>query len=127
MADDGNAGARDELELDLNTTSAAAAATACASAQDFFPINDLPTDLLVTIVALAAEQMDKNKRYWSEPEGPTWIRHSFPLVCKRWNAIFATKDASPLHETLLVYFDKEVDLAKWAARASSSSAAASAR
>ena len=55
------AGARDELELDLNldnATAAAAAITAAAataSAQDFFPINGLPTELLVTIVALAAQ------------------------------------------------------------------------
>ena len=126
MADDGNAGtlspAVAALDLDNNTSSAAAAAAAAASsAHDFFPINNLPTDLLVTIVALAAEQMDIGKRPWDSPKGPTWIRHSFPLVCKLWNAIFATKDASPLHETLRVDFRWEVKLAREAARASSSS------
>jgi len=129
MADDGNAGtlspAVAALDLDNNTSSAAAAAAAAASsAHDFFPINNLPTDLLVTIVALAAEQMDIGKRPWDSPKGPTWIRHSFPLVCKRWNAIFATKDASPLHETLLVNFGKEILAAKEDASASSITAAA---
>ena len=95
------AGARDELELDLNldnATAAAAAITAAAataSAQDFFLINGLPTDLLVTIVALAAQQMDKEGPFWQDPSGTIWIRHSFPLVCKRWNAVFATQGRQP--------------------------------
>jgi len=129
MADDGNAGALvpavAALDLD-NTTSAAAAAAATTSSRDFFPINDLPPELLVTIVALAAEKMEKDKRHWEWPVGPTWIRHSFPSVCKRWNAIFATKDASPLHETLVVHFEREAELVMAAARASSSSTATTA-
>jgi hypothetical protein len=104
------AGARDELELDLNldnATAAAAAITAAAataSAQDFFLINGLPTDLLVTIVALAAQQMDKEGPFWQDPSGTIWIRHSFPLVCKRWKAIFASKDAICLFSSCALVF-----------------------
>jgi hypothetical protein len=50
----------------------------------------------VTIVALAAQQLDEDEQpYWEKLDGSAWIRHSFPLVCKRWNAVFATQGRQP--------------------------------
>ena len=50
----------------------------------------------MTIVALAAQQLDEDEQpYWEKLDGSAWIRHSFPLVCKRWNAVFATQGRQP--------------------------------
>ena len=57
-------------------------------------INDLPKEMLVSIF-MAIEDL-------------RWVRHTIPLVCKAWNEIYLSKDASPLHETLEVNFYKEV-------------------
>jgi hypothetical protein len=37
----------------------------------------------------------------------TWVRHTFPLVCKEWAELYRSQDASPLHETLELDFSKE--------------------
>ena len=68
---------------------------------DFFPLNDLPNDVLVSVFAAA--------------RAPTWVRRTFPCVCKAWNELYRSKDASPLHETLVVDFDEEVQRAAAAA------------
>ena len=60
-------------------------------------INDLPKELLVS----AYEAVD-DLRY---------VRHTVPLVCKAWDELYRSQDASPLHETL------EVDLLKEALEA----------
>ena len=60
-------------------------------------INDLPKELLVS----AFEAVD-DLRY---------VRHTVPLVCKAWDELYRSQDASPLHETL------EVDLLKEALEA----------
>ena len=57
-------------------------------------INDLPKELLVSIFAAI--------------DNPTWVRFTFPCVCKAWAELYRSKDASPLHETLEVDFRKEV-------------------
>ena len=57
-------------------------------------INDLPKEMLVSIFMAIEDQ--------------TWVRWTVPLVCKAWNEIYLSKDASPLHETLDVDFYKEV-------------------
>ena len=57
-------------------------------------IGDLPKEMLVSIFMAIND--------------PRWVRHTFPCVCKEWNEIFCSKDASPLHETLEVDFDSEV-------------------
>ena len=57
-------------------------------------INDLPKEMLVSIF-MAIEDL-------------RWVRHTIPLVCKAWNEIYLSKDASPLHETLEVDFYEEV-------------------
>ena len=57
-------------------------------------INDLPKEMLVSIFMAIEDQ--------------TWVRWTVPLVCKAWNEIYLSKDASPLHETLEVNFYKEV-------------------
>ena len=57
-------------------------------------INDLPNDQLVSIFMAIGDQV--------------MVRHTIPLVCKAWAELYRTKDASPLHETLEVDFDKEV-------------------
>ena len=57
-------------------------------------INDLPKEMLVSIF-MAIEDL-------------RWVRQTIPLVCKAWNEIYLSKDASPLHETLEVNFYKEV-------------------
>jgi hypothetical protein len=93
--------------LDNAAAAATAAATATATAQDFFPISDLAPDLIVTIVALAAQQMDKDeRRSWAErPDGPTWTRHSFSFSsASAGTPSSPPKDASPLHEMLQVDF-----------------------
>ena len=58
-----------------------------------FPLNDLPNDVLVSVFAALND--------------PTWVRHNIPCVCKAWNELFHSQDASPLHETLEVDFKKE--------------------
>ena len=57
-------------------------------------INDLPKELLVSIFAAI--------------DNPTWVRFTFPCVCKAWAELYRSKDASPRHETLEVDFRKEV-------------------
>ena len=66
-------------------------------------IKDLPKEILVSIF-MAADDL-------------FWVRHTFPCVCKAWNEIFCSEDASPLHETLEVDFRKEVKAAAAAAAA----------
>ena len=61
-------------------------------------IEDLPKEILVSILMAS--------------EDPFWVRHTFPLVCKAWNELYLSKDASPLHEALEVDFRKEI---LWAA------------
>ena len=56
-------------------------------------IEDLPKEILVSILMAT--------------EDPFWVRHTFPLVCKAWNELYLSKDASPLHEALEVDFRKE--------------------
>ena len=56
-------------------------------------INDLPKELLVS----AFEAVD-DLRY---------VRHTVPLVCKAWDELYRSQDASPLHETLEVDLRKE--------------------
>ena len=56
-------------------------------------INDLPKELLVS----AFEAVD-DLRY---------VRHTVPLVCKAWDELYRSQDASPLHETLEVDFTRE--------------------
>ena len=61
-------------------------------------IADLPNDVLVTVFVA----VDDN----------SWVRHTVPCVCKQWNELFRSKDASPLHETLEVDFGKEAAAAR---------------
>ena len=42
-------------------------------------------------------------------EDDDWVRDTVPLVCKEWAELYRSKDASPLHETLEVDFEKEVE------------------
>ena len=58
-----------------------------------FPLNDLPNDLLVSVFVTVRDLH--------------WVRHTIPLVCKAWNELYRSQDASPLHETLEVDFGKE--------------------
>ena len=58
-------------------------------------IKDLPKDVLVTVLVALKDQ--------------TWVRHNIPCVCKAWNEMYCSRDASPLHETLEVDFEKDVD------------------
>ena len=61
---------------------------------DFFPLNKLPNDVLVSIFEAVEDQR--------------WVRHTVPLVCKEWDELYRSKNASPLHETLEVHFKEEV-------------------
>ena len=56
-------------------------------------INDLPKEIIVSVL-VAANDLN-------------WVRRTIPCVCKAWNELFLTKDASPLHETLEVNFYEE--------------------
>ena len=58
-------------------------------------INDLPKEVLVSICVTI--------------NNPIWEKHTIPLVCKEWNEIYLSKDASPLHETLEVCFNEEIE------------------
>jgi len=60
-------------------------------------INDLPKELLVSI--------------FESVDDLYWVRRTVPLVCKAWDELYRSQDASPLHETL------EVDLLKEALEA----------
>ena len=60
-------------------------------------INDLPKEILVSTCIASAN--------------PTWVKHTFPRVCKEWDEIYWSKDASPLHETLEIDCGKEVYIA----------------
>ena len=85
-------------EKAFDTRELAAALNAPAGADAGTPkpltINDLPKEILVSIF-IAVDDL-------------IWVRHTFPRVCKWWNEIYLSKDASPLHETLEVDFKKEV-------------------
>ncbi len=39
------------------------------------------------------------------------VRHTVTLVCKYWDELYRSQDASPLHETLELHFRKEVERA----------------
>ena len=58
-------------------------------------INDLPKELLVSIFIAV--------------RGRVWVRHTIPCVCKAWAELCRSQDASPVHETLVVDFKKEVE------------------
>jgi len=60
-------------------------------------INDLPKELLVSV--------------FESVDDLYWVRRTVPLVCKAWDELYRSQDASPLHETL------EVDLLKEALEA----------
>ena len=61
-------------------------------------LNDVPNDVLVSIFVATND--------------PNWVRHTVPCVCKAWNELFCSKDASPLHETLEVDFEIEERVAR---------------
>ena len=63
------------------------------SDDDEFTIDDLPREILVSILMATNDQ--------------TWVRHTVPRVCKEWNEIYRSRDASPLHELLEVDFERE--------------------
>ena len=65
-------------------------------------INDLPKEMLVSIF-MALKDL-------------RWVRHTIPLVCKAWNELYCSKDASPLHAELEVDFYEEIERTKAAAR-----------
>ena len=44
-------------------------------------------------------------------EDQGWVRHTVTLVCKYWDELYRSQDASPLHETLELHFRKEVERA----------------
>ena len=75
-------------------------------------INDLPREVLVSIFMTFKDLI--------------WVRHTMPLVCKEWNEIYFSKDASPLHETLEVDFDEEEEIAREGAAAAAAAAASAA-
>ena len=56
-------------------------------------LKDLPNDVLVSVFVASKD--------------PHWVRHTIPLVCKAWTELYLSKDASPLHEKLVVDFLKE--------------------
>ena len=98
------------LNLDDDDDDDGAATTAGPSSTSTPPpppkpltINDLPKEILVSVLIALNDQR--------------WVRHNIPLVCKAWNEIFCSKDASPLHEALEVDFEKEVERAAEAAAA----------
>ena len=64
-----------------------------SSRANFFRLNDLPNDLLVSVFEAIGDL-----RY---------VRHTFPLVNKAWNELYCSQAASPLHETLELDFWKE--------------------
>ena len=60
-------------------------------------INDLPKELLVSVFIAF--------------EDPILVMQPVPLVCKEWDEIYRSQDASPLHETLEVDLRTEVERA----------------
>jgi len=60
-------------------------------------INDLPKELLVSVFIAF--------------EDPILVMEPVPLVCKEWDEIYRSQDASPLHETLEVDLLTEVERA----------------
>ena len=64
-------------------------------------LTDVPNQVLVSIL-IAAKDWD-------------WVRYSFPCVCKAFRDLYRSRDASPLHKTLLLDFADEVAVTKRAA------------
>ena len=83
-----------EATIDKNNAAATAAAKPLT-------INDLPKEMLVSIFMAVGNQNE--------------VRDTIPRVCKAWNDLYCSKDASPLHEELVVDFKGEVGqiFAEW--------------
>jgi hypothetical protein len=60
-------------------------------------ITDLPNDGLMSVFEAVGDLR--------------WVRHTIPCVCKEWDELYRSQDASPLHETLEVDFRKELERA----------------
>ena len=86
-----------EATIDKNNAAAAAKPLS---------INDLPKEMLVSIFMALGNQ--------------TEVRHTISRVCKAWNELYCSKDASPLHEELEVDFKGEAGkiFAEWRERVS---------
>ena len=70
------------------------AALECRDDDDKLTINDLSNDVLVSIFTALGNL--------------GWVRRTVPCVCKAWNELYCSEDASPLHETLEVDFVEAV-------------------
>ena len=79
---------------------AAFAALSSASTPPSRPLTiaDLPHDQLVSIFMAIGDLR--------------WVRHTVPCVCKEWNELYLSEDASPLHEALVVDFWEEGERAR---------------
>lgn len=66
-------------------------------------VNDLPNDIIVSIFAL----FDLRR-----------VRISFPLVCRAWRDLYRSRQASPLHELMVIYsnVDDAGRVTAWARR-----------
>ena len=82
-----------DADADSATTKAGPSSTSTSPPKPL-TIDDLPREILVSIFMAVGDL--------------NWVRHNIPLVCKAWNEIYLSKDASPLHERLEVDFEKEV-------------------
>lgn len=99
----------------MQTRSETVAGTAEASAESVFAsarkpltLAGLPNHLLSSIFAQENRQLYEKKRFWQSPEGPTWVRHTFPLFCTSWSELYRSLNASLLHEMLQLDVWKEV-------------------
>jgi len=94
----------EKLDLDApSASSSSSSSSSSASAPVLLKLTDVPNQVLVSILMLAADHDE------------IWARFTILSVCKAFRDLYRSRDASPLHEVLFLDFAKEVTAAERAA------------
>ena len=104
IADDVSTLLAENLDLDApggaSCSSSSSRSSSSAAAPVPLKLTDVPNQVLVSILMLAAGDND------------FWARFTIPYVCKAFRDLYRSRDASPLHEKLWLDFEKEIAASK---------------
>jgi len=92
----------EKLDRDLDDApggSSSSSSSSSTAAPVLLKLTEVPNQVLVSILDLAADGLT------------TWVRFTVPSVCKAFRDLYRSRDASPLHEFLVLDFAAEVTAA----------------
>jgi hypothetical protein len=93
------------LDLDLNAPGGASSSSSSSSSSSTaapapLKLTDVPNQVIVSILRLATD------------DDALWAKFNVPFVCKAFRDLYRSRDASPLHDALVLNFEEEVAKAK---------------